>query len=91
MPQAIADPDELERFAKALKQFDSDLSSRMSQLKGQFAQLGGTWRDQEHARFAQEFQQTMTVLERFIRDAEAHIPLLTKKARIIREYLNTRR
>ena len=90
MPQAIADPEELERFAKSLKQFDSDLSSRVSQLKGQFAQLEHTWRDQEHTRFAQEFQQTMTVLERFIRDSEAHIPMLTRKASILRDYLNQR-
>jgi len=88
MPQAIADPDELERFAKSLRQFDSDLTQRMSQLKSQFAQLEQTWRDQEHARFAQEFQQTMAVLERFIRDAESHIPVLTKKASILRDYLN---
>jgi uncharacterized protein YukE len=90
MPQAVADPDEIERFAKSLKQFDSDLSGRMRHLKAQFSQLGETWRDQEHARFAQEFQQTMTVLERFIRDAEDHIPLLSRKAQKIREYLNQR-
>ena len=90
MPQAVVDPDEIERFAKSLHQFDTDLSSRMRHIKGQFAQLGDTWRDQEHARFAQEFQQTMTTLERFIRDAEAHIPLLRRKAQKIREYLNQR-
>lgn len=90
MPQAVADPEELERFAKSLKQFDSDLASSMSRLKGQFAQLGGTWHDQEHARFAQEFQQTMVTLERFIRDAEAHIPVLTRKAQHLRNYLNQR-
>jgi uncharacterized protein YukE len=90
MSQAIADPEEIDRFARSLKQFDGDLSSRMTQLKSQFAQLGDTWRDQEHARFAQEFQQTMVVLERFIRDAEVHIPLLTRKASVLRDYLNQR-
>jgi uncharacterized protein YukE len=90
MPQAIGDPDELERFARSLKQFNSDLSNRMSQLKSQFTQLGDTWRDPSHARFAQDFQQTMAILERFIRDSEAHVPLLTKKASILRDFLNQR-
>ena len=86
MPQAVVDPEELERFAKSLKQFDSDLSGRMSHLKGQFANLGGTWRDQTHAKFAQDFQQAMGVLERFIREAEAHIPVLMRQAGDIRRY-----
>lgn len=86
MPQAIVDPDELERFAKSLKQFNSDLSGRMSMLKGQFGQLENTWRDQEHARFAQEFTQTMRVLNNFIREAEEQIPVLMKKAQHIRNY-----
>ncbi len=86
MSQAIVDPDELERFAKSLKQFDSDLASRMSHLRGQFAQLGSTWRDQQHVRFAQDFQQTMTALDRFIREAEAHIPVLMRQVADIRRY-----
>ena len=86
MPQAIVDPEELERFAKSLKQFDSELTSRMSNLKGQFAQLGSTWRDQEQARFAEDFNQAMRVLSSFIREAEQHIPVLLKKAQHIRNY-----
>jgi uncharacterized protein YukE len=86
MPQAIVDPEEVERFAKLLKQFDSELTNRMSALKGQFGQLGSTWRDQEHARFAEDFTQAMRVLSSFIREAEEHIPILLKKAQHIRDY-----
>ena len=90
MPQAIVSPDELERFAKNLKQFNAELGGSMSRLEGQFASLGDTWRDQEQAKFAQEFQQTMHVLRNFIRTADAHIPFLLRKAQRAREYLNQR-
>ncbi len=49
-----------------------------------------TWRDQEHQKFAQEFEQTVRVLEQFIRTSEQHSPFLLKKAQRLREYLNQR-
>ena len=55
-PQAIASPEELERFARELKQFNAQLADSMSRLQGKFANLGETWRDQEHQKFAQEFE-----------------------------------
>jgi uncharacterized protein YukE len=88
MPQgAVVDPDELERFARALQQFSAQMSQDKSRLSAQFARLEETWRDQEHKKFAQDFQQTMTVLGRFTRSAEQHAPHLQQKARTIREYL----
>jgi len=47
-PQAIASPDDLERFARELKHFTAQLGDSMSRLNGQFASLRETWRDQEH-------------------------------------------
>jgi len=90
MPQAIGSPEDLERFAHDLKQFNAQLTSSMSGLKGQFARLGETWRDQEHQKFAQEFEQTARVLEQFIRTSEQHSPFLLKKAQRLRDYLNQR-
>ncbi len=90
MPQTQADPDEMERFARTLKQFASDLANRTSVLKQQFAQLGSTWRDQEYTRYAQEFQQTTTMLERIMRKAEAEATFLQKKANVLRQFLNQR-
>jgi uncharacterized protein YukE len=89
-PQAIADPEALERFAHELKQFNDDLRDRMSRLQGQFSRLGDTWRDQEHQKFAQEFEQTVRVLHRFMRTADQHIPFLLRKAQRIRDYLEQR-
>jgi len=90
MPQAIASPEELERFARELKQFNTQLRDSMARLNGQFANLGETWRDQEHQKFAQEFQQTVRVLARFNQIADEQIPFLLKKAQRLRDYLQQR-
>ena len=90
VPKAIADPEALERFARELKQFNDQLENNMRRLKSQFNRLGETWRDQEHQKFAREFEQTMRVLLQFQRASEQHIPLLMKKAQKLREYLNQR-
>ena len=87
-PQAIASPEELERFARELKQFNTQLQSSMSRLNAEFKRLGDTWRDQEQKKFAQEFEQTMRVLQQFQRSSEKQIPFLLRKAQRLREYLN---
>ncbi|MGA9349958.1 MAG: WXG100 family type VII secretion target [Anaerolineae bacterium] len=89
-PQAIANPEDLEHFARELKQFNGQLRDSMSRLQGQFGRLGDTWRDQEHQKFAQEFEQTMRVLHQFMRSADEQIPFLLRKAQRIRDYLQQR-
>jgi len=89
-PQAIASPEELERFAHDLKQFNAQLSDSTSRLQGQFSRLGDTWRDQEHQKFAQEFEQTMRVIHRFMQVSDQHIPFLLRKAQRVRDYLQQR-
>lgn len=90
MPQAIADPEDIERFVAELKRFNNQLAENMRRLQAQFSRLGETWRDQEHQKFAREFEQTMRVLYQFQRASEQHIPLLLRKAQKLREYLNQR-
>jgi uncharacterized protein YukE len=87
MSQAIVDPAELRRFALNLKRFNEDLQSNLTTLHGQMLGLGETWRDQEHARFIQEFEQTLLVLDRFLEMNNEHIPFLIHKAERIEEYL----
>jgi uncharacterized protein YukE len=86
-PQAVASPEDLERFAHELKQFNAQLADAMGRLQGQFARLGDTWRDQEHAKFAHEFEQTVRVLHQFRRASDQQIPFLLRKAQRLREYL----
>jgi uncharacterized protein YukE len=90
MPQAIIDPAELRRFAHNLKTFNTELQNQMAVLQGQLHHLGGTWRDQEHQKFAEEFEQTIQVIRRFVEAADQHIPFLLRKADRAEEYLRQR-
>ena len=90
MAQAIASPEDLEKFASELKQFNGQLTQSMTRLNAQFQRVGETWRDQEHQRYAQEFEQTMRILQQFARSSEQQIPFLLRKAQRLREYLNQR-
>jgi uncharacterized protein YukE len=87
MPQAIVDPGELRRFAVNLKQFNNELLNQMTVLHGQLSGLGQTWRDREHDKFVEEFEQTLQVVKRFVEATNQHVPFLMRKAERIEEYL----
>ena len=90
MPQAIIDPAEVRRFAEELRRFSTDVSERTTQLQARFAALGDSWQDQEQAKFAEEFKQTMKVLKKFVEASNQHGPFLMRKAQKIEEYLQQR-
>lgn len=90
MSQAIVDPIELRRFAQNLKKFNAELEERMTALLGQLNSLGATWRDQEHKKFAEDFEQHMKVIARYIETTNEHAPFLLRKAERIEEYLQQR-
>lgn len=90
MSQAIVDPAELRRFAHNLKQFNNELQNQMFVLHGQMVGLGQTWRDQEHIKFSEEFEQTLQAMNRFVEATNLHIPFLMRKAERIEEYLQQR-
>ena len=82
------DPGEVRRFAEELKRFNLELQNRITLLQARFAALGETWQDQEHARFAEEFRQTMKALQKFMEISSQHTPFLLRKAQRIEEYLS---
>ena len=88
MSKAIMDPAEVRRFAEELKRFNLDLQNRITLLQARFAALGETWQDQEHAKFAEEFRQTMKALLKFMEISSQHTPFLLRKAQRIEEYLS---
>ena len=90
MSQAVMDPEEVRRFAEELKRFNVDLQARIASLQARFAALGDTWQDQEQAKFAEEFQQTMKAMKKFIEVSNQHTPYLLRKAQRIEDYLNQR-
>jgi uncharacterized protein YukE len=90
MAKAVVDPAELRRFSQDLKRFNTTLRDQMAVLQARLTELGQTWRDQEQAKFTEEFEQTMRVLARFADATDKHIPFLLRKAEKIEEYLNQR-
>jgi uncharacterized protein YukE len=90
MSKAVVDPGELRRFANDLKRFNETLITQMSVLHGRLVGLGQSWRDQEHNKFAEEFDQTIKVLNRFVESSDKHIPFLIRKAERVEEYLQQR-
>jgi WXG100 family type VII secretion target len=89
MPQAVVDPEELRQFAQSLKKFNSQLRDRASSLANQLSALSATWRDQEHKKFAEQFDQNMKVLLRFTEAADQYVPYLLRKAEHIEDYLQS--
>ncbi len=90
MSQAHVDPAELRRFALSLKNFNGQLQAQMQALTGQLSGLSTSWRDREHDKFADEFQQTAQVIARFLEASEQHVPFLLRKADRAEEYLRQR-
>ena len=90
MPKAAADPEELRRFASELKRFNGDLKGEIAGLHQRFVKLGDTWKDQEHVKFAETFEQMVHALAKFAEAADAHVPFLLRKAQRLQEYLDQR-
>jgi uncharacterized protein YukE len=90
MSQAIVNPEEIRRFAARLKQFNNELLNQLTVLRGQLSGLGQSWRDREHDKFVEEFDQTMQVIKRFVDSTNQHIPFLLRKADRADEYLHQR-
>jgi WXG100 family type VII secretion target len=90
MAKASVDPAELRRFAADLSRFTNELQSLVSGLNARLRGLESTWRDQEHRKFAEAFQQTVKTLGTFTEAAQQHAQFLGRKAAIIEEYLKQR-
>jgi WXG100 family type VII secretion target len=88
--QAIVDPNELRRFAQNLKKFNQELDARLTSLRAQLNALSATWRDQEHKKFVDDFEQHMKVIAKYMDATNEHAPFLMRKADRIEEYLQQR-
>jgi uncharacterized protein YukE len=89
-PKAIADPEDIERFAGELRQFNAQMRELSQRMNGRLQQLNSSWQDQEFQKFAQQFEQTMKGIHNFTNACDAFVPGLQKKAQFLREYLNRR-
>lgn len=89
MPQAIGDPDELERFAHSLRLFVDSLNDAVGNLNGAFASLGDTWQDEKRSQFEDEYNALLQQLRQFDSNASEQIPYLTALAARLRDYLQS--
>jgi uncharacterized protein YukE len=87
MSKAAVDPEELLRFIAALKRFNQSTHEEIALVSRQFKRLAETWQDQEQARFAEQFEGMVRIFARFLAESERQVPLLTRKAEAIRDYL----
>lgn len=90
MAQAIANPEHLRAFAQKLKTFNHTLTDQASMLATQLDALSASWRDQENAKFTEEFKEHMRLLAAFVEANNQHIPYLLRKAERLEEYLQQR-
>ena len=90
MAKAIVDPEELRRFAAELKRFSGSLQAEVIGVRRQFVRLGETWRDQEHAKYAEDFERMINAIGRFVESSAKQVPILLRKAEGIQQYLDQR-
>jgi len=90
MSQAIVSPQELRKFAADLKSFNNDLKSKSKMLNSKLKRLGETWRDQEHKKFENNFEQTSKVINKFLDSSEKYVPFLLRKAQAAEQYIKSR-
>ena len=89
MPQAIGDPDELDRFADSLAQFIDTLKEAVNGLNLSFGALGETWQDEKRARFEEAYKVLVQQLSHFEENASEQVPYLHALASRLRDYLQS--
>jgi uncharacterized protein YukE len=89
MPQAVGDPEELERFAHSLQRFVDSLNDAVGNLNGAFASLGDTWQDEKRARFEEDYNSLVQQLHQFNANAAEQVPYLAALASRLRDYLQS--
>ena len=89
MAQAVVDPEQLRQFAAMLKRYTQQVRESTNSLTQAQARLADSWRDQEHKKFSEEFEQNMKVLLRFTETADQYVPYLLRKAEHIEDYLRS--
>ncbi|MDL2286162.1 hypothetical protein LJC24_01805 [Desulfococcaceae bacterium OttesenSCG-928-F15] len=89
MPQAIGDPDELDRFAQSLTQFIDTLNEAVNGLNLSFDALGDTWQDEKRVSFEEDYKALVQQLFYFKVNASEQVPYLHALASRLRDYLQS--
>ena len=89
MPQAIGDPDEIDRFAQSLTQLIDTLNEAINGLNHSFAALGDTWQDEKRASFEEDYNALVQQFSHFEANASEQVPYLHAMASRLRDYLQS--
>ena len=89
MPQAIGDPDELDRFAQSLTQFVDTINEAVNGLNNSFSTLRDTWQDEKRVSFEECYNMLIQNLSQFESNASEQIPYLQALAMRLRDYLQS--
>jgi uncharacterized protein YukE len=87
MPRAIANPEEIRRFAHGLVQNINRLRTQRANISAQFNALHDHWQDQKYAKFGDKFAHAMANMDAFLQQAEAYVHYLHRKAEMLEQYL----
>jgi len=80
------DIDELERFANQLKDFNQQLEQITYKIEGQLQNLGSSWRDDQYAKFAEDWHSTFRAINKYIdQNAPEYVRYLKIKVAKLRD------
>lgn len=90
MAQAIVNPEEIRRFIGEMNHFKRELEQNRDRTNAKMRQLGETWKDSEHQRFAQEFENFIRQMNPFLNNIDEYNSFLNRKAAAADNYLQQR-
>lgn len=90
MAKAIVSPEELMQFAAYYKKFNGGMRTELTKMNGAINQLSQSWRDQEFGKFAQQFEEAIRPLNKFLEEGEEQVKFLLRKAQKAEEYIQQR-
>ena len=91
MANVIVDPEEMRKFANYLLKLAMDLRTMKMETRYKMHHLNQSWRDNENARFVQQFEQELKPLDKLIQMAEDYRRFLLLKASTLDNYFNTKK
>lgn len=80
MPQVIANPDEMRRFAVALDELRESLQHKKFATSHTFENLRQSWRDAKYNEFEKTFTGTCQDLDQFLKMSKTYADFLRQKA-----------
>lgn len=86
--EVYADPHRIQALADELRTFVNGLRTDLEKMKNGLHELGGTWRDNEYAKFKRTFDRLSDELEKTDQELGRREPELKEDARLLLEYLS---